>query len=483
MAITDNALNRTLNNETLTHLKAQHPLPERFEDFVKTCQSPPRQAIRINTSRVDSSSLVSWGDKNGWAIESIPWCDEGFFVNHANDKSLGNHILHLAGFFYIQEATSMLPVAALTHNHQPNIIADIAAAPGSKTTQLATHITNDGFIVANDMSSSRLKMLNANLIRQGVSNFGLLNKDGATMDQILPPVFDSILLDAPCGGEGTIRKDKKAWDNWSESSLRSLSDVQKSLITTAWSLLAPGGRLVYSTCSLSRQENQEVVEHLMSTCPDEANLVDLSNLFEGAEKISTNGMLHVWPEVFDTEGFFVACLQKSSADRGDYKLPVIKKHRNNLSKKDEEAVLNYFHRQFGITLEELNYELTSTTQGSKQHVWLEVERPEGTNEIQFQRHGIRLATLIPGRRGLVINTHHEFIRCYGQLIKKGLVELTNEQCVAYFQGKNIEHPNATDKGEVILTFMGQTLGLGKIVKAGNIKNQLPRELVHDNAWY
>ena len=152
-------------------------------------------------------------------------------MKYDNDHiPLGNSAEHLAGLFYIQEASSMMPVSALLHHFQDTenaTLLDAAAAPGSKTTQLAAAINNQGLIIANEYSSSRIKMLHSNIQRCGIKNVALTHFDAAVFGQWLPNTFDAILLDAPCSGEGTVRKDKQAMKNWDQTAIESISTYKR----------------------------------------------------------------------------------------------------------------------------------------------------------------------------------------------------------------------------------------------------------------
>lgn len=467
----------------LQHLKEQHPYPERLSQFVSTCKSIPRTALRVNFNRTSIADFRLKAKQRGWNMTAIPWTENGFWIEHNTDQALGNHIDHLSGLFYLQESTSMLPVEALFHGHSPKLILDMAAAPGSKTTQLQNHAEN-AFIVANDMSSSRVKMLNANLIRCGVANYALLHQDARTFPEQMYGQFDGILLDAPCGGEGTIRKDPKAWNNWSPESLKSLSDLQKELILSAWQLLAPGGRLIYSTCSLSQEENQQVVTHLMSQHSDEAKLIKLDSLFPEAERVSDNGMLHIWPEVFDTEGFFVSVIEKSITAKSPSVMDAstTNKQFNSLSKKQYETVAQYMSQRFGYDLSDNQTHLAVQETGKQQIVWLKSNLPDSLQTLRTQRSGVKLCTLFNSRKGLGINLEHEFCRTHGSEFSRNTLELSDTDVVAYFKGMNIKPNHELTEGEVVLTHQHTPIGIGKVLKNGQVKNQLPRPLVHDNAW-
>ncbi|STV39764.1 ribosomal RNA small subunit methyltransferase F [Klebsiella pneumoniae subsp. ozaenae] len=154
-----------------------------------------------------------WLPPTGWQLAPVPWCAEGFWIEREDDDALplGSTAEHLSGLFYIQEASSMLPVAALfADNRQPERVMDVAAAPGSKTTQIAARMGNAGGILANEFSASRVKVLHANISRCGISNVALTHFDGRVFGAALPETFDAILLDAPCSGEGVVRKDADA---------------------------------------------------------------------------------------------------------------------------------------------------------------------------------------------------------------------------------------------------------------------------------
>ena len=161
-------------------------------------------------------------------------------------------------------------------------------------------------------------MLFGNLQRCGLRNCALSHFDASVFGAALPNTFDAVLLDAPCGGEGTVRKDPHAMDNWDMASVHRIASVQQQLIESAFHALAPGGGLVYSTCTLNQYENQGVCQHLLDTFPDQVEICPLDGLFAGAEQATTpEGYLHVWPQVFDSEGFFIAAFRKKSATSPD----------------------------------------------------------------------------------------------------------------------------------------------------------------------
>ena len=219
--------------EQLSHLMQQLlPNTADYAEFVAYCAKPLRRSLRVNTLKITVPDFLKLTAEYGLQLTPIPWCAEGFWLDlPANSIPLGSYAEHLSGLFYLQEASSMLPVQALLENIPlPATVLDMAAAPGSKTTQLAARMQNRGLILANELSSSRLKVLHANLSRSGVYNTVLTHLDGSVLGSALTEQFDAILLDAPCSGEGVIRKDPQALSNWSLASCQAIAATQFKLI-------------------------------------------------------------------------------------------------------------------------------------------------------------------------------------------------------------------------------------------------------------
>lgn len=197
----------------LTQMREAMPSTLSFDEFISACQRPLRRSIRINTLKISVADFLALIAPYGWSLTPIPWCHEGFWIERDDEDALplGSTAEHLSGLFYIQEASSMLPVAALfADDNHPQRVMDMAAAPGSKTTQIAARMGNRGAILANEFSASRVKVLHANISRCGIANTALTHFDGRVFGAALPEMFDAILLDAPCSGEGVVRKDPDA---------------------------------------------------------------------------------------------------------------------------------------------------------------------------------------------------------------------------------------------------------------------------------
>ncbi|NRD73689.1 16S rRNA (cytosine(1407)-C(5))-methyltransferase RsmF [Shewanella sp. VB17] len=464
-----------LNQDFLHSIVKDMPSHLTMDDFISYCHRPLRPSIRINTLKITSKDFIDLMKPKGWTLEPIPWCSDGFWVALDNEIQLGNTIEHIQGLFYIQEASSMLPPTALfddfDHTAQYSIL-DMASAPGSKTTQMAALMKNSGLLVTNEYSSSRVKVLHANVLRMGVANTALTHFDARVFGEYLYNQFDAILLDAPCSGEGTIRKDPHALKNWSTANNTSIIDTQKALIESAFLALKTGGSLVYSTCALSRAENQEVCEHLMSCFPDALEFQSLRHLFPDAEKSCTaEGFLHVWPQIYDSEGFFIAKIRKvTDVER---QKPIPKQQKNfpfsPACTKVKTELANYFTHTFGIILPNDGLIMVRDLE-----YWLfPAAIANLIGKMRFQRIGIKLADGL--KKGFKIR-HEAIIALANQ---QQCIELDSSQAIQYLMGRDIPlQDEQQPQGEVILSYHGCPLGLAKHL-GKRLKNNLPRELVRD----
>jgi tRNA (cytosine49-C5)-methyltransferase len=286
-----------------------------WEEYKKYTLSFLRKSIRVNTLKISIESLKKRMEKE-WELEQIPWIKEGFFIRNKKGRlDVGNTIEHSLGYYYVQEAASMIPPIVLEPK-QEEIILDMCAAPGSKTTQIAQYMKNKGLIIANDIKGDRLSALGINLQRCGIMNTIITLSPGTAIKGI---IFDKILLDAPCSGTGTIRKSPKTIRMWNTETVKRLAAVQKKLIAHAFEILKKEGILVYSTCSNEPEENEAVIDFLINKFENarienfELNIKrgKIITEFEGKKyNPEVKKCLRLWPQDNDTEGFFVAKIRK-----------------------------------------------------------------------------------------------------------------------------------------------------------------------------
>jgi tRNA (cytosine49-C5)-methyltransferase len=279
-----------------------------------------RRSIRINTLKTTIPGVKKSLEEKDWILTPIPWCSEGFWVKHKEDRrDIGNTEEHSLGYFYVQEAASMIPPLALQPQKHEKVL-DMCASPGSKTSQLCTMMQNRGIIVANDYKGMRLAPLGLNMQRIGATNVIITLMQGQWFKKA-GIMFDKILVDAPCSGTGTIRKSFKTLKIWNLPSIRRLAAEQRQLITTAFEILKPGGTMVYSTCSCEPLENEAIIHHLLTTYnnakvePFKLPIKTKGTIKEYEGTLfdpSIKDCLRLWPQDNDTEGFFVARIKKET---------------------------------------------------------------------------------------------------------------------------------------------------------------------------
>ncbi|MCZ9549585.1 16S rRNA (cytosine(1407)-C(5))-methyltransferase RsmF [Enterobacter hormaechei] len=466
-----------LPEQFLAQMHEALPAHLSFDDFVAACQRPLRRSIRVNTLKISVGAFLDLVSPYGWQLTPVPWCEEGFWIERDDEESLplGSTAEHLSGLFYIQEASSMLPVAALfADDNQPERVMDVAAAPGSKTTQIAARMNNRGAILANEFSASRVKVLHANISRCGIHNVALTHFDGRVFGAALPEAFDAILLDAPCSGEGVVRKDPDALKNWSVASNLEIAATQRELIDSAFHALRPGGTLVYSNCTLNRDENEDVCLWLKQRYADAVEFLPLDTLFDSASHAATpEGFLHVFPQIYDCEGFFVARLRKTRAvdplpapafKVGNFPFAPVKGREAAQVQAAASKVGLHWDESLRLWMRDKELWLFPTT----------IEPLIG--KVRFSRLGIRLAEIHnKGYRW----QHEAVIALAGD---ENTFALTHQEAEEWYRGRDVYPENSPAQDEVIVTYQGFPLGLAKKV-GSRLKNSYPRELVRDGRLF
>jgi len=466
-----------LPEQFLAQMREALPSHLSLDDFIAACQRPLRRSIRVNTLKISVADFLALVSPYHWQLTPVPWCEEGFWIEREDEASLplGSTAEHLSGLFYIQEASSMLPVAALfADGNAPERVMDVAAAPGSKTTQIAARMANRGAILANEFSASRVKVLHANISRCGIQNVALTHFDGRVFGAALPEAFDAILLDAPCSGEGVVRKDPDALKNWSVESNLDIAATQRELIDSAFHALRPGGTLVYSTCTLNRDENEDVCLWLKAQYPDAVEFLPLNDLFASAEDaITPEGFLHVFPQIYDCEGFFVARLRKTAAIT-PLPAPTFKVGNfpfTPLKSREAEQVTT------AARIAGLNWNDDLHLWQRDKEIWLFPANIEPLiGKVRFSRIGIRLAEVHnKGYRW----QHEAVIALAGTA---NTFALTHQEAEEWYRGRDVYPETAPSQDDVVVTYQGYPLGLAKKV-GSRLKNSYPRELVRDGRLF
>ena len=300
-----------LPKEFLERMRTQ--LGDEYEAFLESLERPRAVALRFNPLKGVQPALPFVG-------ANVPWEPMGFYYDP--DSRPGLHVFHEAGVYYLQEASAMSPVALL--DPQPGErVCDLCAAPGGKTTQIAGRMLGEGFLLCNEYSPKRAKILSRNIERMAVANALITNEDTAVLAKRFPDSFDKVLIDAPCSGEGMFRKEEAAITDWSQETVQMCARRQAEILHNGAQMVRPGGRLVYSTCTFAPEEDELAVAAFLESHPDFEPEIIETPWFVPVE----NGGHRMWPHKLLGEGHFAAVLRKKGegdcefTPMGDGKLP------------------------------------------------------------------------------------------------------------------------------------------------------------------
>ena len=283
--------------------KMRQLLGEEFPAYMESFEKPSVNGLRVNTGKVAAERLA---DLLPYELEEVPWIGNGFY--YPSGDRLSKDVYYYAGLYYLQEPSAMTP-ASLLPVEPGDLVLDVCAAPGGKSTELGVKLKGRGMLVSNDISNSRAKALLKNLELFGIPNICVTSETPEKLAGVFPEFFDKILVDAPCSGEGMFRRDKDMVKSWQEKGPEYYCEIQKEIVEQAVSMLKPGGYLLYSTCTFDREEDEEIIEEALSRHP-ELELVKLP-LFEGAvDGFGLSGCIRLFPHRIKGEGHFIALLHK-----------------------------------------------------------------------------------------------------------------------------------------------------------------------------
>lgn len=494
-----------------------HPF-DRYAEFTDLAAlnamsaKPLRKSIRVNTLKCKVDEVKAWAKSKNWTLEPVPWCSEGFYIDRVDrDEALGKDLMHLFGCFYMQEAASMLPVALLDPKPGEAIL-DMSAAPGSKTTQIAARMglptgapagAQVGVLIANDVQEKRIWSLITNLQRSGVMNVVVSRKVGQWFAGNMTERFDRVLCDAPCTAQGTVRKDSDSLEYCSMDNIGKMAKLQRELLESAVHACKVGGRIVYSTCTLTPEENEEVVRSVLNKFStqlvvldpvqilkcDFSQAVDDSIRVQGSFSSRTlipnpnphpQPFLRLWPQTYDTEGFFCAVLEKRAPtrDRGNpreknesHRWQVLPKAR---VKEMAENLIDWYGVSF-IRDDEVLTEYKEQLSIMPSRL-LDFHLP-----LQPYLGGLPFGKST--NHGLV-RLSHEMSTLRGLDAPKQTLVITESQMREMMKGTNlpVTAPKGMDDGDVLLAVefpaLGRKMIVGRgVLKAGIVMNRLPRDMV------
>lgn len=277
---------------------------EEFSAYLKSFDEERLYGLRVNTAKVTPEAfpeLVSWD------LKPVPWIPNGFYYEGTERPAKDPY--YYAGLYYLQEPSAMTPAMLLPVEPGDRVL-DLCGAPGGKSTELGVKLAGKGVLISNDISNSRAKALLKNLELWGISNICVTSETPDKLADVFGPWFDKILIDAPCSGEGMFRKDDDMVKSYEERGPEYYSEIQKEITDQAVRMLAPGGLLLYSTCTFSRCEDEEIICHILEN-HQEMELISLP-LFEGASGgIGIDGCIRLFPHKIKGEGHFISLLRKN----------------------------------------------------------------------------------------------------------------------------------------------------------------------------
>jgi len=433
-----------------------HPLPEAFLSRIQNESFPGLQLIQaLDTPSPISVRFHPKKQKPEFEINGlVSWCEAAVYLNE-RPQYVFDPLFH-AGAYYPQEAGSMVLDSVLRQLNLPTDpkVLDLCAAPGGKSTLIASFLDNKGMLVANEVIQQRARILKENLTKWGYSNTVVTNNDPEDF-QRLPQFFNLMVVDAPCSGEGMFRKDPAARDEWSDDNVRLCAGRQKRIVMDVWDALVPGGILVYSTCTFNSSENEENVIWFMKELGAELVSIELPEpVVKGRNGIG----FYCIPGISETEGFYIAVLQKPDE-------PLI---RQRTTRKSEFRVQK-------DTLDCGNYaDLTDYELMNWNEILLALPKKYSDSmlHVQAQMRLQKLGTTIGeiSRKGIIPNEELALNPFFNQY--KERIDLTKEQALFYLRGDTF--PLSGEHGYQLVTFQNEPLGWMKHL--GNRFNNLyPKE--------
>ena len=297
-------------------LKMQELLGEEFGQYLESFKEEWKPGLRVNTLKLSPGELA---ELVPWNLEPVPWADNGFYYDGTLDGEVlrpSKHPAYYAGLYYLQEPSAMTPAAMLPVVPGDRVL-DLCAAPGGKSTELASKLKGRGMLVSNDISYSRARALLKNLELAGAANICVTSEAPEKLAGVWPEFFDKILVDAPCSGEGMFRRDEDMVKDWNEKGPEYYMPIQRQILSQAAAMLRPGGYMLYSTCTFSVEEDEGNVAYVLEEFPQmQLCCLDLDKVPGACGGFGLSGCMRLFPHRLKGEGHFLALMRKKGGDDG-----------------------------------------------------------------------------------------------------------------------------------------------------------------------
>ncbi|RMC24649.1 MULTISPECIES: RsmB/NOP family class I SAM-dependent RNA methyltransferase [unclassified Lactobacillus] len=423
----------------------------------------PKKAYRINSL----NKQYKFNNHQASSVPDIPQAYYGQFNSQSPEW--------VSGIIYSQDPAAMFP-ALITNAKPGQRILDLCAAPGGKSTALGEQLRGKGLLVANEISASRAKILRENIERWGITNALVTNESPQKLAPQFPAFFDKIIVDAPCSGEGMFRKNKDAITYWSQDYIQLCQNRQKEILTEAVKMLAPGGELIYSTCTFAPEEDEQIVSWLVKQYNFKISPINLkeANVDHGQPKwgngnSSLRNTLRFWP--FDNlgEGQFIAKLQSSIHENSINKHK--KKHSNrdatNRLTQEEKLWISKVMEPFKLPTSLINWSKTSRV--SNGHVF--IPAIEDKLSLKILNNGVELGIIKKNR----FEPGHQLAMVLGQIHQDCVINLSENDYIKFLHGEAL--PTISElRGFVLVSYREGIFSFGKITGNAVLKNFYPKGL-------
>ena len=413
----------------LSHL-SKYLNQEEIDKLDASLKGKSEHALLLNTKKMNEEMLLALFPN----VKRHPIVKNAFLYDK-DEYDLGKSVFHALGCFYLQEPSAMVP-AFLLNAKEGDIVLDLCAAPGGKSVQSSLLMNNQGLIISNDIAKNRAFAISENAERLGLGNLLITNNDFSLIYQNYLNYFDKIILDAPCSGSGMFRKDDKMMLDWSYQKVLKFASVQKELILMSYQMLKPGGTMVYSTCSFSYEEDEEVIGYLLNNSDAQIEEISYSPLF-----FKKGNGIHLFPSLFPGEGHYICLIKKP----GELKV----------SRREDRVVVKYKIATPYTYIEKYGDYLYTMSE------------MVNTKKLNIIRYGVKVGELI--KQDVKYDHHYaHFIDVF-----ESVKEITFEELLKYYQGECLN--SDVPKGDVLLQYKGINVDIAKS-DGRIIKNHLPKGL-------
>lgn len=439
-----------------------------FRQYMDSFEEEPCQALRVNTAK---TSLGKWEEICPFDTEEIPWCKNGFIINGSTKAEISKHPYYFAGLYYIQEPSAMLPASILQIERGDKVL-DLCAAPGGKAVEIASKLNGSGLLIANDISASRAAALAKNLQMAGALNTVVTVETPERLSLHFKEYFDKILLDVPCSGEGMFRRKPDMVKDWVDKGPSYYAVIQKDILKEAYSMLKPGGSLVYSTCTFSIEEDEGMVQWFIDTYKDMeiCKVPHIDGFSYGRPDLLCQGCeelkrcIRIFPHIAKGEGHFAALLHKKESNIVEKY--VSDKKTVNIPKKNNKTDKNEWQYEIKEFVPE-EYLKSSYTVKNKDIIYLMPEETAGIKNLRYIQNGLIAGSF---KKHFEPSCQLALSKVSDAFKSRLWLKSGDINVIKYLKGETI-NIDESYKGWVLVTVDGFPLGWGKADGCGRLKNK------------